>query len=167
MTPLPGFPFSFPLAGYHGLIFLQQISLDKVPNTKRIKTIIKYLKPLGHGAQTRLSRKTGVSTNIICSIIKGRRTASERTKNRIANGLGYTYDEFLTFGRGDNPKNNRVTPIRRRRDLDPKFAQAAALLEEIYDIGKESLILDQIIGMMEQFLVLLKENLKRKPPGRA
>jgi len=106
--------------------------------------LIKYLEPLGHGAQTKLSRKRGISSNVICSIIKGRRTASERTKNKIANGLGYTYDEFLTFSRGHDIKNN-IIPIRRRRDMDPKFAQAVALLEEIYDIGKKSLILDQVI----------------------
>ncbi len=129
------------------------------------KALIKYLKPLGHGGQTRLSQKTGVSTNIICSIVNGRRTASERTKNKIDNALGYTYDEFLTFGRGYEATNNNVFPIRRRRDMDPKFAQAVTLLEEIYDLGKESLILDQIIVMIEKFLILLKENKKRKKPG--
>jgi len=131
------------------------------------RALTKYLKPLGHGAQTKLSQKTGISTNIICSIVNGRRTASEKTKNRIANGLGYTYDEFLTFGRGYDLKNNNVIPLRRRRDMDPKFAQAVALLEDIYDIGKESLILDQIIVIIEQFLVLLKENKKRKIPARS
>lgn len=131
------------------------------------KALIKYLKPLGHGAQTKLSRKAGVSTNIICSIINGRRTASERTKNRIANALGYTYDDFLAFGRGSDLKSNNVIPLRRRRDMDPKFALAVALLEEIYDIGKESLILDQVIVVIEQFLVLLKENKKRKISERS
>lgn len=129
------------------------------------KALIKYLEPLGRGGQTKLSRKTGVSTNVICSIIKGRRPASERTKNMIADALGYTYDQFLNFGRGDIPKNN-IIPIRRRRDMDPKFAKAVALLEEIYDLGKESLLLDQTIAIIEQFLVLLKENKKRKISGR-
>jgi hypothetical protein len=103
---------------------------------------------------------------VICSIIKGRRTASERTKNIIAKTLGFTYDGFLAYGRGISPKNN-IIPIRRRRDMDPKFAKAVALLEEIYDVGKESLILDQVIVMIEQFLVLLKENKKRKASGRS
>lgn len=129
--------------------------------------LIKYLKPLGHGGQTKLSQKAGVSTNIICSIVNGRRTASERTKNKIANALGYTYDEFLSFGRGYETPNNNVIPIGRRRDMDPKFAQAVTILEEIYDLGKESLILDQIVVMMEKFLVLLKENKKRKKTGRS
>lgn len=130
------------------------------------KALVKYLEPLGRGGQTKLSRKTGISTNVICSIVKGRRTASERTKNNIANALGYTYDEFLNFGRGDIPKDNKTIPIRRRRDMDPKFAKAVALLEEIYDLGKESLLLDQVIAMIEQFLILLKENRKRKISGR-
>jgi transcriptional regulator with XRE-family HTH domain len=129
------------------------------------EALIKYLKPLGHGAQTKLSRKAGVSTNVICSVINGRRTASEKTKNKIANALGYTYDEFLTFGRGYEIKNNNVIPFRRRRDMDPKFTQAIAVLEEIYDLGKESHILDQVIVIIEQFLVLLKENKKRKSLG--
>jgi hypothetical protein len=51
--------------------------------------------------------------------------------------------------------------------MDPKFAQAVALLEEIYDIGKESHILDQTIVVIEQFLVLLKENKKRKISERS
>ncbi len=131
------------------------------------KALVKYLEPLGRGGQTALSRKTGISTNVICSIVNGRRTASERTKNSITNALGYTYDEFLNFGRGDIPKNNNIIPIRRRRDMDPKFAKALALLEEIYDLGRESLILDQIIVMIEQFLVLLKENKKRKTSRRS
>ena len=131
------------------------------------KALIKYLEPLGRGGQTALSRKTGISTNVICSIVNGRRTASERTKNSIANALGYTYDEFLNFGRSESPENNKIIPIRRRRDMDPKYAKAVALLEEIYDLGKESLILDQTIAMIEQFLVLLKENRKRKMAGRA
>ncbi len=108
------------------------------------QALINYLKPLGRGGQTELSRKSGISVNIICSIVNGRRTASEKTKNTIIRALGYSYDGFLTFGRGYSLKQ-KIIPIRRRRDTDPKFARAVALLEEIYDLGKESRILDQIV----------------------
>jgi transcriptional regulator with XRE-family HTH domain len=51
------------------------------------------------GAQLRLSSKSGISHSQLSEIMKGVKSGSEETRRRIAEAVGYSYEEFLERGR--------------------------------------------------------------------
>lgn len=51
-----------------------------------------------HGLQVELAQKCGVKPQYINAIYKGRKPGSETVRRKIADALGYGYEEFLEMG---------------------------------------------------------------------
>jgi transcriptional regulator with XRE-family HTH domain len=132
------------------------------------KAINKYIEPLGRGGQARICDKTGIESTVISAIVNGIRSASELNKHKIANALGYTYDEFLAFGRDELPNDsNKLLHIRRRHDHDPQHSKAVNLLDQIILTDRPELM-NHIIGLMESCLNLIRpSDNKRKIPSKS
>jgi hypothetical protein len=125
------------------------------------KALIKYIKPFGRGGQARVCDKTGLPSTVISAIVRGARPASEQNKHRIANALGFTYDEFRTFGRDEKITNN-LLPMRRLSDHDRKFRELEDSIKEIWDGGNPE-HREWLTGTIDLFL---KTNKLIKPPGK-
>ena len=130
---------------------------------KFTQTLIRIIKVLKLMTQAELSRRSGVSANTICSIVNGRRTASEDVKHKISPVFDKTYDGFLNYGKAISHPN--VFQLKRREDTDPDLA---GLLNDIKNIWT-SFNKDQresLKAMVSLIIPPSEKPVKRKPgPG--
>ncbi len=73
-----------------------------------------FLKALKHfvpekkrdGMQKKLHYDAGISQSLLSMIISGKKPGSVRSHMKIANALGYSYDDFVSFGRSIETGNS-------------------------------------------------------------
>jgi len=100
------------------------------------------LKNAKRGEKTALAKIAGVQVSIIINAEAGRRGASEDNRRKIANALGYGYDDFLEIGQ--RVISNEDVTIPKALALTPKPeynknllpAQAARLIEQVLFIAE-------------------------------
>ena len=80
----------------------------------------KYVNESPWGSQNQLSKISGVARVTISQILNGYRMASEDVKHKIANALGYSYEEILILG-GFEVKNKKVEFHRSIELEDPRY----------------------------------------------
>jgi len=108
----------------------------------------------GYGARARLARKVGVTPTYITRLIKSKSYGSEQTRRRIADAFGFTYEDFLNYGRGiDRGEENTLPEMgfdlwlnepqkpfirhdesRARQKLYARLCELAKNVSHIYDL---------------------------------
>ena len=85
------------------------------------------LEKRGHGFQSELAKRAGVSRSTVNDILKGRSSGSDRNRRAMAEALGYTdYEDFLDIGR----QLSGAKPVRAERNsLYQSSAEIPAVLE--------------------------------------
>ena len=68
---------------------------------KRLKA---YIKSRPRGAQSHLADELGIERRWLNDFLAGRKTMSEDLRERIANHLGYKYEDFIAEGRSQEEK---------------------------------------------------------------
>lgn len=91
------------------------------------------LKKQGHGAQTKIAKKLGISQQLISAIKDGRSNGSEETRRELAKTFGYEYELFLKFGRSllKSNENDHEQTCESKPYIapQPKTLQEESLLE--------------------------------------
>ena len=85
------------------------------------------LEKRGHGFQSELAQKAGVSKSTVNDILKGRSSGSDHNRRAMATALGYLdYEEFLDIGR----RLSGVKPLRGKSNKAGKStAETPALVD--------------------------------------
>jgi len=100
------------------------------------------LKNAKRGDKTALAKASGVPISIILNVEAGRRGASEDNCRKIANALGYGYDDFLELGRHVMNDKDVAAPKALALTPEPEYNkallpdQAARLIEQILIIAE-------------------------------
>ena len=101
------------------------------------------LKNAKRGEKTALAKAAGVPISIILNVEAGRRGASEDNRRKIANALGYGYDDFLKIGRHVMGNKDAATPKILALTPEPEYnktllpVQAVRLIEQILFIAEQ------------------------------
>jgi len=110
---------------------------------KTFQTALAFcLKNAKRGEKTALAKLAGVPISIILNVEAGRRGASEDNRRKIANALGYGYDDFLKIGRHIMSNKNIAANKALALTPEPEYnktllpAQAAQLIEQILFIAE-------------------------------
>ncbi|MDR2861540.1 MAG: hypothetical protein LBV07_03205 [Syntrophobacterales bacterium] len=110
---------------------------------KTFQTALAFcLKNAKRGEKTALAKAAGVPISIILNAEAGRRGALEDNRRKIAEALGYGYDDFLEIGR--RVMENKDIAVPKTLVLTPKSkynktllpAQAARIVEQILFIAE-------------------------------
>ena len=98
------------------------------------KALASFLDGKGRGSQRKLAETIGIPASLLNDFLKSRRPISEAKREQIATYCGYTYEEFVAFGRKlmleENGDTNEVC---REEKIEPIHSKNLTTIEVLQE----------------------------------